>query len=141
MRGRGPTRPGSQARRSRARPEQESGASAERCEGMEKPAARGGRRGGLSQVLTAYAAKIGRRGSHRPVAGTLTGWHRTHNGPSGPSFERGGIRSPGGKARFRGVRLRRISAPSMTPTESHILGLNGLALAWESVAVVLGALV
>jgi GAF domain-containing protein len=29
----------------------------------------------------------------------------------------------------------------MTPTESLILGLNGLALAWESVAVVLGALV
>src|SRR3954454_10559414 len=29
----------------------------------------------------------------------------------------------------------------MTPTESHIFGLNGLALAWESVAVVLGALV
>ena len=29
----------------------------------------------------------------------------------------------------------------MTPTESHILGLDGLALAWESVTVVLGALV
>jgi GAF domain-containing protein len=28
----------------------------------------------------------------------------------------------------------------MTPTATHILGLNGLALAWESVAVVLGAL-
>jgi two-component system, NtrC family, sensor histidine kinase KinB len=37
--------------------------------------------------------------------------------------------------------LRRISAPSMTPkTESLIVGLNGLALAWESVAVVGGAL-
>ncbi len=29
----------------------------------------------------------------------------------------------------------------MSPTETPILGLNGLALAWESVAVVLGALV
>src|SRR3954469_8126327 len=48
---------------------------------------------------------------------------------------------PAGKLAPQGVRLRRISAPSMTPTESHILGLNGLALAWESVAVVLGALV
>src|SRR3954454_8932989 len=50
------------------------------------------------------------------------------------SGKRPGAAPPGGSP------LRNISTPSMTPIESTPLGLNGLALAWESVAVVLGAL-
>ena len=37
-------------------------------------------------------------------------------------------------------RSRTISSPRMSPIESTLLGLNGLALAWVSVPVVLGAL-
>ncbi|MCW2976578.1 MAG: sensor signal transduction histidine kinase, partial [Actinomycetia bacterium] len=37
--------------------------------------------------------------------------------------------------------LRIIVSPSMTPIESTLLGLNGLALAWESVVAVVAALV
>src|SRR4029079_10728887 len=36
--------------------------------------------------------------------------------------------------------LRTISTPSMSPIESLPVGLNGLALAWESVVALLGAL-
>jgi hypothetical protein len=36
--------------------------------------------------------------------------------------------------------LRIIVSPGMTSIESTVLGLNGLALAWESVVAILGAL-
>src|SRR5581483_4853277 len=55
---------------------------------MKEPAARGGRRGGLSQVARRRPEG---RGSHRPVRGTLTRRLAALNGPVGPSFECGGI--------------------------------------------------
>src|SRR6476659_8103642 len=111
---------------------------------MEKPAARGGRCGGPFQVAHHGSSRPGstRSGSHRPVAGTLTGTPEAHNGPDGPSFERGAMSASGRKVRLAGSRpLRTICSPSMSPIESLPVGLNGLALAWESVAALLGALV
>src|SRR3954449_44675 len=112
---------------------------------MRKPVARGGRCDGLSQVLTTGCkARYVHRGSHRPVRGTLAGRLDLDNGPDGPSLQGGGVapvqRKTPGAAPPGGSPLRNISTPSMTPIESTPLGLNGLALAWESVAVVLGAL-
>ena len=40
----------------------------------------------------------------------------------------------------RAARLRIITTPSMTTIELSVVGLNGLALAWESAAALLGAL-
>jgi len=52
--------------------------------------------------------------------------------------------STAGKGRKRGSpqepRLRIITTPSMTSIDSSVVGLNGLALAWESAAALLGAL-
>src|SRR4051812_7995817 len=51
-----------------------------------------------------------------------------------------GSSSTDGKHGLGPIALPIIRRPSMTPTESFPLGLNGLQLAWESVGVVLGAL-
>src|SRR5204862_3533116 len=48
---------------------------------------------------------------------------------------------PGGKRGLGPIVLLIISRPSMTSIERFSVGLNGLELAWESVGVVLGALV
>src|SRR6266508_6502955 len=79
-------------------------------------------------------------GSHRPVRGTLTAPREAHNGPVGPSFERAGMRFFSLKTVARTPALRTLFTPSMTKIESFPLALHGLALAWESVAVVVGAL-
>src|SRR5205085_652867 len=57
----------------------------------EKARRSGGRCGGLSRLLPAI--RRGRRGSHRPVAGSVETVFETDNGPSGPSLQRrrGGI--------------------------------------------------
>src|SRR4051812_8087735 len=51
-----------------------------------------------------------------------------------------GSSSTDGKHGLGPVALPIIRRPSMTPTESFSVGLNGLQLAWRSVGVVLGAL-
>src|SRR5437764_750477 len=71
---------------------------------MKEPAARGGRCSGLLRVLTATSkARYARRGSHRPVAGTLTSRLETGNGPVGPSLRAAGISVCRRKTPLRGL--------------------------------------
>src|SRR5579864_5318860 len=106
---------------------------------MEKPAARGGRCGGLSQVAhrdcKTHAAVCIAQCCDRTGGLDPSQWAGRPIFTTGenPVLRAENAFPPTGAARM-------ITPPSMSTAESQVIGLIGLAVAWDRLAAVLGAL-
>src|SRR5665647_1468753 len=113
---------------------------------MRKPVARGVVATGSLKCSPRGKTRYAHRGSHRPVAGRYRAsqaWTMGRTAHLCNAEESAGTAGHTTLPRGFSSRvppLRIILSPGMTPIQSSVFGLNGLALAWESVVAVLGAL-